>query len=143
MSATVATANKALVRAWFTALSEFRFADAWALDDPDGFVWLLRSREKLPLRDWHQAYERLMAKRFPDGGVQFEVGIMTADEDRVSVLTSGRGALANGIEYDNFHHWLFVADGARITGIWEYMDTLHAQQTIHATGRQGPKVGAS
>jgi ketosteroid isomerase-like protein len=131
-------ANKSLVRRWFSALSELRFADAWALDDPNGFLWVPALRRTMPLRDWHIAYERLMEQQFPDGGVQFEIGPMTAQGDRVSVLTEGRGTLPSGVAYHNFYHWLFEADGSRITGIYEYMDTHHAHVTTHAAGWRGP-----
>jgi ketosteroid isomerase-like protein len=132
--------NKALIRTWFDHLSELRFADAWALDDPEGFIWIPALRETMPLREWHQAYERLMAQQFPQGGVQFEIGLMTGENNRVSVLTEGRGTMGNGQLYDNRYHWLFEADGSRITRIYEYMDTHHAQMTTHAAGWKGPRL---
>jgi len=127
-------ANKALVREWFTRLSELRFAEAWALDDPDGTLWVPSLREAIPLREWHSIYEQLMAQQFPQSGVQFEVGAMTAEGNRVSVLTEGRGTMRNGTSYHNHYHWLFEIDGSRITRIREYMDTHHAHITTHAAG---------
>ena len=138
MMADGAELNKALVRAWFTALSERRFADAWALDDPDGFLWVPALRDTMRLADWHLAYERLMAQQFPVTAVRYHVGPLTAEGDRVSVLTEGVGEMRNSATYRNLYHWLFVLDGGRVAGIYEYMDTHFAQVTIHAAGWNGP-----
>jgi ketosteroid isomerase-like protein len=135
-------ANKALVVRWFAALSEMRLDEAWALDDPDGVLWVPALRETMPFPRWHQAYEALMAQQFPAAGVQYEIGPMTAEGNRVSVLTEGSGAMRDGGVYNNLYHWLFWADGSTIQRIDEYMDTQYSKTTIHAAGWSGPMANS-
>ena len=118
-------ANKALVQKWFALLSYGRVDEASSLCDPEGRIWAPRSRAESSLHDWFVAYRQLLDERFPDGLV-FELGTMTAEDNRVCVLAEGNGTLPNGTEYNNLYHWFIEADGSRITGVREYADTHHA-----------------
>jgi ketosteroid isomerase-like protein len=128
-TADLALANKALVRQWFGLLNEGRFDEAAGLSDPDGTVWSPRVRQEYAFRDWYPMYGRMIGERFNDG-LRFEVGAITAEEDRVSVLAEVRATKSDGTEYHNLYHWYFEADGTRITGAREYNDTLYASQAF-------------
>ena len=124
-----AVANKALVRQWFGLLNEGRLDEAAALSDPDGLIWSPRVRVDLPFRDWYPMYGRMIGERFSDG-LSFELGPITAEENRVSVIAEVRARKRDGAEYHNLYHFYFEADGDRITGAREYNDTLYAFQAF-------------
>ncbi len=63
---------------------------------------------------------------FLAGTTTWHVLHVTAEEDRVSVLTQRRSVGANGRPYANDYHWLFRFAGDRIAEIWEVLDTAHA-----------------
>jgi ketosteroid isomerase-like protein len=128
-STEVAAANKALVGEWFALLSENRLDEAAELTDPDGTVWSPRQRLEFPFRDWYRVYRTMVGERFVDG-ITFELGAVTAEEDRVSVLAEARGQKRAGGEYHNLYHWYLEADGSRITKVREYNDTLYASQAF-------------
>jgi ketosteroid isomerase-like protein len=122
-------ANKALVRQWFGLLNEGRLDEAAALSDPDGLIWSPRVRTEYPFREWYPMYGRMIGERFV-GGLSFELGSITAEENRVSVLAEVRARKRDGSEYHNLYHFYFEADGSRIIAAREYNDTLYASQAF-------------
>jgi ketosteroid isomerase-like protein len=125
----LAEANKALVRQWFSLLNVGRLDEAAELSDPDGLIWSPRVRVDYPFRDWYPMYGSMIGERFSDG-LSFELGPLTAEENRVSVLAEVRASKRDGSEYHNLYHFYFEADGRRITGAREYNDTLYASQAF-------------
>ena len=103
------------------------YRGAWS--DPDGTVWSPRVRQEYAFRDWYPMYGRMVGDRFA-AGLTFDIGAVTAEDDRVSVLVEVRATKNDGSEYHNFYHWYFEADGVRITGAREYNDTLYASQAF-------------
>ena len=57
------------------------------------------------------------------------VGV-TAEGERVAVEAESNGELANGREYRNRYHFLFVVAGGKVKRITEYVDTLYAQRLL-------------
>jgi ketosteroid isomerase-like protein len=125
----LAVANKALVRRWFDLLNEGRLDEAAELSDPDGSIWSPRVRVSYPFRDWYAMYGGMVSERFSDG-LSFQLGPITAEANRVSVLAEVRARKRDGSEYHNLYHFYFEADGSRITGAREYNDTLYASQAF-------------
>lgn len=60
-------------------------------------------------------------------GFAFQLGQLTAEEDRVSAIAESQGRHKSGKEYHNHYHFLFTFDrDGRILAVKEYMDTRHA-----------------
>jgi ketosteroid isomerase-like protein len=118
-------ANKAAVLEWFSALSEGRYDDAWALMDPAAEYWVLRQRISIPMADFADLYVGHMKKTFVDG-LRFTPGTMTAEDDRVAVVADSDGELVRGGRYDNTYHFLFQLRDGLITRVWEYGDTYQS-----------------
>jgi hypothetical protein len=118
-------ANKGAVLEWFSALSEGRYDDAWALMDPAAEYWVLRQRTSIPMADFADLYVGHMKKTFVDG-LRFIPGTMTAEDDRVAVLADSDGELVSGGRYDNKYHFLFQLRDGLIARVWEYGDTYQS-----------------
>lgn len=131
-------ANKGTVLEWFGALSDGRYDDAWALMDPDGEYWVLRSRASIPVADFRGVYVEHMKKTFVDG-LRFVPGVLTAEDDRVAALADSDGELVNGNRYDNKYHFLFQLRDGLITRVWEYGDTYQSWKAFaqNEEGRTG------
>jgi ketosteroid isomerase-like protein len=121
----MASANSVLVRTWFGLINAGKLDEASTLSDPDGKIWAPRVRLEYSFRDWYPMYGRMIGERFADG-LAFDLGAVTAEDDRVSVLAEVRARKADGSDYANFYHWYFEADGRRILRAREYNDTLYA-----------------
>jgi ketosteroid isomerase-like protein len=66
---------------------------------------------------------------FP-GRLQFTIHSMTAEADRVAVEAESSGVHASGKPYNNHYHFLFTVRDGKITGVKEYLDTMHTQAVI-------------
>jgi ketosteroid isomerase-like protein len=64
------------------------------------------------------------------GPVTFTATSVVAEGNRVSVETESTAKLANGNEYSNKYHFAFEFDGAQISAVREYMDTLRAHRVM-------------
>ena len=127
-------ANKGAVLEWFSALSESRYDDAWALMDPAAEYWVLRQRVSIPMTEFADLYVEHMKKTFVDG-LRFTPGTMTAEDDRVAVLADSDGELVSGGRYDNKYHFLFQFRGGLINKVWEYGDTYQSWKAF-AQGKE-------
>lgn len=56
------------------------------------------------------------------GPLSLEFGLITAEDDRVSVQGESHGDLLNGLHYNNNYHWLFVLRDGKISQVYEYMN---------------------
>jgi ketosteroid isomerase-like protein len=135
-------ANKQVLRQFLGALSSERYDEAFALQASDSPVHLPSPRQTLRAADWHEVYRRLMDTMFPGSGVQYEIGPMTAEEDRVSALAECHGRMKNGDDYNNVYQWLAVVRNGRIVELFESLDTLYADRSIHAAGWVGRRETA-
>jgi uncharacterized protein len=143
MSSDQPQANKQVLRHFFDALSAERYDEAFALQDPDGPVHLPSPRQTLAAAQWHDVYRRLMDTMFPGTGVQYEIGPMTAEEDRVAVLAESHGRMKNGDDYNNVYQFLAVVRNGRIVELFESLDSLYAERSIHAAGWVGRRDTAA
>ncbi len=77
------------------------------------------------------------------GPTYFDIGYVTAEEDRVCIEAEIHGPLTGGGEYNNQYHFLFRTRGDQIVEIKEYMDTEHCAQVIPGIGAgKTPRVSA-
>jgi ketosteroid isomerase-like protein len=140
MSDNIAT-NKDVIRTFFELLSQEKYDQAFALQDPASLVHLQSPRQSIPATDWHAVYQKLMDSMLP-GGVQFQVDYLTAEDDRVSAITRGSGRIHGEDRYENHYCWLFHLRDGVIVEIHEFMDTLYANQMLNTAGwigRREPK----
>lgn len=64
------------------------------------------------------------------GGLRMKITGMTAENDRVAVEAESEAQLANGKEYHNNYHFLFVVEDGKIIKAKEYCDTLQAAHSF-------------
>jgi uncharacterized protein len=64
------------------------------------------------------------------GRLRFDVGYVTAEDDRVSIEAEIHAPLAVGGEYNNQFHFFFRTRGDQLVEVKEYMDTHHAFRVI-------------
>jgi len=62
--------------------------------------------------------------------IRQQVLVMTAEENRVAVLSEGHATTVEGVAYDNLYHFLFELDGGLIERIWEFNDTQHVRDVL-------------
>ncbi len=64
------------------------------------------------------------------GDLSFELGALTAEEDRVAVEMQSHAELTNGKVYRNTYHYLFTIRDGLISRCKEYLDTKHLVETV-------------
>jgi ketosteroid isomerase-like protein len=106
--------NKALVRSFFDALSAGRFDDAELMVDGTGDWSIPRRREVNRI----SGQIRLIRTE----GMSFEVGVLTAEDDRVSALVHGAMRRPSGEPLAKSYHFLIRISGARIVDVCMYDD---------------------
>jgi ketosteroid isomerase-like protein len=113
-------ANKALVREYFQRWSAVDLDGMCELVDPNGSFWNITFGEDLLLVDWTDR----IRKKLPLYSVPpaFEVGVMTAEEDRVSMLADGYSTLADGTPYNNTYFYFVVCRDGLIVSVREFCD---------------------
>lgn len=119
-----------VVREYLEALSEGRLDAAAELLSDDGNYWMLSTRADVPMPAWFDGYRKAASTLFTRG-IRFEVLGLTVEGERVAAQVECHAELANGKSYDNAYHFLFEVGGGRLTKVWEYGDTLHAEQVLH------------
>jgi ketosteroid isomerase-like protein len=117
--------NRALVTAFLDAMGDGRFDDAFGLLAEDCAWFSTSARRSSTPSQMRAAVEHLTANVL-QRPIKISVQAVTAQEDRVAVLGEGGSVTVDGVPYEQIYHFLFRADGDRITGIWEFLDTAHA-----------------
>jgi ketosteroid isomerase-like protein len=135
-------ANKAIVRA---------FADAYTRSDwdaieglcTDDFRWLVPASSKMQsglmraqphvLTGADRSRSEMLdvfkytKQKSVGGRFSLEIGVMTAEEDRVAAEARGYAtALDTDRVYTNKYFYLMYFKNGKICALWEYQDTLHA-----------------
>jgi ketosteroid isomerase-like protein len=128
-AASDASSGKALVVAFFAALSSDDTVTVNEIVDPAGDFWVLSHRRAVPASAWLDGFRHLIRDRAP-GGVKFTVSTLTAEDDRVAAVVECHAAFDDGRVYQNMYHFLIRVDGGRIAQLWEYGDTLHAERVL-------------
>lgn len=63
-----------------------------------------------------------------DGLLDFDIGEMTAEANRVAAEVRVRGKLKDGRRFDFWIHFLFTVDAGKITSVKEYVDSQYTRQ---------------
>lgn len=128
-AASDASSGKAVVAAFFEALTSDDVATVNEVVDPRGEFWVLSHRRAVPASAWLDGFRHLVRDRAP-GGVKFVVSTLTAEDDRVAAVVECHATFDDGRVYDNMYHFLIRVAGGRIAQLWEYGDTLHAERVL-------------
>lgn len=101
----------------------------------DDFQWVVPARSPTlkmltEPRDKEFSVGRMKANRdLMTKPLHFEPFGWTIDGDRVAVECEGEVVWANGMEYNNLYHLLFVVRDGKIRKLVEYTDFLYAWET--------------
>lgn len=122
--------NKALIRRFFVLLEDGRVDDAIALFAADGTFWSPSTRTEIPVAQFGAALHWVNSKL--KAPMRYELGAMTAEDDRVCVLAESMAEMLDGTPYNNLYHFYFeVSDGCIVRGR-EYSDTALIWRTLRA-----------
>jgi ketosteroid isomerase-like protein len=111
-------ANKLAVRRFYAAMNRRDVDEIAQLYAVDARIHVMApgafSGELAPSRELTRAF----LAAFPE--LEFEVGAMTAEGDRVAVEAWSRGRRADGTPYRNHYHNLFVLRAGKVALLREY-----------------------
>ena len=63
-------------------------------------------------------------------GIQVTPGLLTAEDNRVSMEATSYGEIANGRTYQNIYHFMIECRDGKISAVREYLDTEHVTATF-------------
>jgi ketosteroid isomerase-like protein len=132
--ATDIAANKKLVRDFFAAWTAGNFDQLGVMIEPDGEYWTVRSRSGIPLSEMIKRVRATYSET--EEGLRFTVGLMTAEDDRVSVLLQGEADFPGREHYLQLYHALVNCGGGRVTRLAIYYDTALSNRVMR--GEEGP-----
>ena len=134
-------ANKAIVEEFFRAWSESRFDRVSELVDPDGEWWTLAKRTTRRCRD-QIARIKATNEETVSGTIDFTVGPLTAEDDRVAAVVESHAEFAVQGSYNNLYHFLFQLARGRIVKAWVYYDTALAGRVLRGEGGATPPLAS-
>jgi uncharacterized protein len=124
--------NKAIVNRFLEAWDAGDFVTVGELLDPNAEWWTLAQRQTLPA---HFMLKRISAiQTETSGGLNWTVGVMTAEEDRVSVIAETNAEFPDRGSYNNLYHFLFHVRDGRIAKVQIYYDTALANKIMRGEG---------
>jgi ketosteroid isomerase-like protein len=130
MSDEIAT-NRAVVLSFLEVLGRGNVDGAFALTAPSLQWFNLSSRAFTPREEMKAmiawAFDEVLA-----GPIRLEVDHVTAEDDRVAVMSRGFGTTKRGDAYNNMYHFLFRVNDGLIDTVWEYNDTALAARVFAA-----------
>src|SRR3981189_293707 len=104
-------ANKALVREFFQSWGESDFDHMLELVDPEGEWWTLANRRTRTFKDVI-ARVKTVAEETTTGRMEFTLGSLTAEDDRIAAVLESHAYFADQGAYNNQYPFLFqVAEG--------------------------------
>jgi ketosteroid isomerase-like protein len=122
-------ANRAVVLSFLDILGRGDIEGAFALTAPSLQWFNLSSRAFTP-RDEIRAMIVSAFDELLTGPIRQEIDQVTAEDDRVAVMSRGFSTTKRGDEYNNCYHFLFRLDGGLIDKVWEYNDTALAAKVF-------------
>lgn len=132
-------ANKALVREFFQSWGESDFDHMLELVDPEGEWWTLANRKTRTFKDVI-ARVKTVAEETTAGRIEFTLGSLTAEDDRIAAVLESHAHFADQGAYNNQYFFLFqVADG-RFARAWMYYDTALANRVLRGEGSATPPL---
>ena len=76
------------------------------------------------------------------GRIDFTVGPLTAEDDRVAAIVASRTEFGLQGPYSNLYHFLFQLAGGRIVKAWVYYDTALANRVLRGEGSPTPPLAS-
>lgn len=121
--------NKAAVLKLLKAIGKGDAATVTELLTPDATWWVSGDTVASGSLNKHAFCEMIagVPSLFPNL-IDFEVGLMTAEDDRVCAEAKANATLKDGREYKNTYHYLFIMRDGQVAVGKEYMDTDHVSK---------------
>lgn len=131
--------NKELARRYLDRISAGDAEGVAGLFAEDGAI-LVQSSTPFPSEvRGREAIRALMSQlpdAFPETGLKIIIDEVTAEENRVSVVSHTDAIHASGKPYLNRYHFLLYIDDRKIRESHEYLDSLHLNEVLFGDGRQ-------
>ena len=112
--------NNAVARQFFVEWANGNADGAAALFAPGATFWVPSTREKISV-DQMKAGLAWVTSRLKD--FRFEIGPVTAEDNRVNILADGFATTVEGAPYNNNYCILFEFEDGKIKSAREYNDT--------------------
>jgi uncharacterized protein len=129
-------ANKQVVVSFLERMSAGDIGGAFELIGDDATWFSLSSRRHVDAQSMRPAIETVFGTML-EAPIRQTVLLMTAEDDRVAVVSEGHAVTLDGMAYENMYHFLFQLRDGRIIAVWEFNDTEHATAVL----RRGPDGG--
>ena len=124
--------NKRTVVEFFEAWGAGDFATVSGYVHPDCVYWTVRSRTDVSAQTMLERIEATYRETVD--GLRFTLGLMTAEDDRVSVLVEGRGQFQGREEYVQLYHVMLRVRDGRILLVAMYYDTALSNRVMRGEG---------
>jgi len=127
-------ANKQICKKFLHHMTSIEIPEAMACITEDVIWWV---QGDWPNGNEHHGKAAVAAlfdnvKHLLDGPLGYELGALTAEEDRVAVEMRSLAVFRNGKTYKNTYHYLFTIRDGLIASAKEYLDTKHLFETVFA-----------
>ena len=123
--------NKSLVKDFWAKFSSGDHEGALALLTEDA-TWWVAGNTLLSGTYSKEEFTNLLAgtsSQAPNG-IQVTPGLLTAEDNRVSMEATSYGEIANGRTYQNIYHFMIECRDGKISAVREYLDTEHVTATF-------------
>src|SRR5271165_1211963 len=117
--------NHQLVRDFFAALSRGDLRDDLFTDDVAMWTNTAGTSEKAR----YQGGVKILQSLF-EGGLNYSVDSLTAEDDRVAAEVQARGKLKSGEDYRNTYVFMFRIRNGRIASVAEHCNSIVVREKI-------------
>jgi ketosteroid isomerase-like protein len=121
--------EKAVIRQFFERWSARDIDGAFELTDPEGEWWHITFGEKITIGEWAERVRR--SQTFCSHPPVFTLGMMTQEDDRVSVLATMTATLLGGRTWWNQYHFLIKVRSGRIVWGREFSDPRLSDEALN------------
>jgi uncharacterized protein len=117
--------NREVVQDFFAALSSGALPDELFTEDVR--IWTNTSGSSERAR--YQGGVKILQSLF-EGGLEYRIDSLTAEEDRVAAEVQGRGRLRSGEDYHNTYVFMFRVRDGRIASVAEHCNSILVREKI-------------
>jgi uncharacterized protein len=117
--------NREVVRDFFAALSRGELGDDLFTEDVR--IWTNTSGSSEKTR--YQGGVKILQSLF-EGGLEYRIDSLTAEEDRVAAEVQGHGKLKSGEEYHNTYVFMFRVRDGHIAAVAEHCNSILVREKI-------------
>lgn len=123
--------NKKVAYALFEKITAGDIDGVMSLFARDATFWAPSRRQTLSVQEFGDALRWVRSRLLAP--IRYEVGVATAEDDRVSVLVESFATTVEGRNYNNVYNFYFQIEGGLIRLAREYSDTAHTWATLRNT----------